>query len=90
MFQDFRALLSAQPVAGAKPELLDSLDAANPRGQLGTQQASVGGFVSQAAHGSKLLVDGVGGQMPRFPVHAITSDDDAVEGQPRLLRTVVL
>jgi len=40
--------------------------------------------VSQATHGCKLLVDGVGGQMPRFQVHAIAHDDDAVEGQPRL------
>jgi len=63
--------------------LLDSLDAANSRGQLGTQQASVGSFVSQATHGCKLLVDRVGGQMPRFQVQAIAHDDDAVEGQPR-------
>ncbi len=40
--------------------------------------------MSQATHGCKLLVDGVGGQMPRFQVHAIAHDDDAVEGQPRL------
>ena len=59
-------------------------DAANPRGQLGTQQARVGGFVRQATHGCKQLVDGVGGQMSRFQVHAIADDHDAVEGQPRL------
>src|SRR6266581_2919138 len=64
--------------------MLDSLDAANPRSQIGTQQASGGGFVSQATHGCKLLVDGVGGQVPRFQVHAIAHHDDAVEGQPRL------
>ena len=84
MLEHFRTLLRAQPITGPESELLDSLDAANPRGQLGTQQASVGGFVSQATHGCKLLVDGVGGQMPRFQVHAIAHDDDAVEGQPRL------
>src|SRR5713101_6284968 len=84
MLEHFRTLLRAQPITGPESELLDSLDAANPRGQLGTQQASVGGFVSQATHGRKLLVDGVGGQMPRFQVHAIAYDDDAVEGQPRL------
>ena len=39
--------------------------------------------MSQAPHGCKLLVDGVGGQMPRFQVYAIAHDDDAVEGQPR-------
>jgi len=30
------------------------------------------------------LVDGVGGQMPRFQVHAIAHNHDAVEGQSRL------
>src|SRR6266566_7657316 len=84
MLEHFRTLLRAQPIPGPESELLDSLDAANPRRQLGTQQASVGGFVSQATHGCKLLVDGVGGQMSRFQVHAIAHDDDAVEGQPRL------
>src|SRR5713101_5112735 len=46
MLEHFRTLLRAQPIPGPESELLDSLDAANPRGQLGTQQASVGGFVS--------------------------------------------
>ena len=55
-----------------------------PGGQLGTQQARVGGFVSEATHGCKLLVDGGGGQVPRFQVHTIVNDDGAIEGQPRL------
>ena len=38
----------------------------------------------EAAHGCQLLVDGVGGQMTRFQVHAIAHNDDAVESQPRL------
>jgi hypothetical protein len=84
MLEYLRTLLCAQPITGTESELLDSLDAANPSSQLGTQQASIGGFVSQTTHGCKLLVDGVGGQMPRFQVHAIANDHDAVEGQPRL------
>ncbi len=84
MLEHFRTLLRAQPIPGAESELLDSLDAANPGGQLGTQQTSVGGFVSQATYGCKLLVDSVGGQMPRLQVHAIAHDDDPIEGQPRL------
>jgi hypothetical protein len=84
MFEHFRTLLRTQPIAGTESELLDSFDAANPRGQLGTQQTGVGGFVSQATHGCKLLVDSVGGQMPRFQVHAIAHDHDTVESQPRL------
>jgi hypothetical protein len=84
MLEYLRTLLGAQPVAGAKPELLDTLDPADPGRQLWTQQARVCGFVSQTTHGCKLLVDGVGGQMPRFQIHAITHDDDAAESQPRL------
>jgi len=66
MCEHLGTLLRAQPVAGAEPELLDSLDTADPSRQLGTQQARVGGFVSQAMYGCKLLVDSVSGQMPRF------------------------
>src|SRR5207244_12639578 len=64
MLEHFRTLLRAQPIPGPESELLDSLDAANSRSQIGTQQASVGGFVSQATPGCKLLVDGVAGQVP--------------------------
>ena len=35
----FRTLLCAQPVARAKPELLDSFHSADARSQLGTEQA---------------------------------------------------
>ena len=66
MLEYFRTLLRAQPITDTEPELLDSLDPADPGCQFWTQQARVGGFVSQATHGCKLLVDGVGGQMSRF------------------------
>jgi hypothetical protein len=36
------------------------------------------------------LVDGVGGQMARFEVHAIAHDHDAVERQPKLGTTLVI
>jgi hypothetical protein len=48
VFEHFGTLLRAQPVAGAETELLDSFHSADPRSQLGTQQARIGGFVSQA------------------------------------------
>ncbi len=41
----FRTLLCAQPITRAKPELLDSFHSADPRSQLGTQQARVVGLV---------------------------------------------
>ena len=81
MFEHFRTLLCAQPVAGAKSELLDAFHPADAGRQFGTQQARVGSLVSEAAHGCELLVDGVGGQTPRFQVHAIAHDYDAIEGQ---------
>ena len=84
MFEYLRTLLSAQPIAGPEPELFDSFHTADSGSQLGAQQTRIGSFVSQATHGCKLLVDGVGGQMPRFEVHAIAYDHDAVEGQPWL------
>jgi hypothetical protein len=62
VFEHFGTLLRAQPVAGAETELLDPFHSADPRSQLGTQQARIGGLVSQSAHASELLVDGVRGQ----------------------------
>ena len=38
----------------------------------------------EAAHGGKLLVDGIGGQTSGFQVHAVAHDDDAIEGQTGL------
>jgi len=40
--------------------------------------------VCETAHGSELLVDGVGGQPSGFQVHAVANDDDTVESEPRL------
>jgi len=57
--EHFRTLLCTQPVVGAKPELLDSPDATDPRRQLRTQQTGVGGLVSETTHGCKLLIDGI-------------------------------
>ena len=61
-FQDFRALICTEPIARAKPELLDPLHSADACGQFGAEQPRIGGFVSEAAKGCELLVDGVGGQ----------------------------
>jgi hypothetical protein len=64
--QYLRALLDAEPVPRALPELLHTLHAADPRRQIGTEQPGVGSLVGQPANGGQLLVDGVGGQPPRF------------------------
>jgi hypothetical protein len=45
-----RTLLRAQPIAGAKPDLLDPFYSADPRRRLKTQQPRVSGFVRQATH----------------------------------------
>lgn len=39
--------------------------------------------MSEAAHGSELLVDGVGCQTSCLEIHAAANDDDAIEGQAR-------
>ena len=82
--QNFRTLFNTQPIPGTEPQLFDAFDSADPGSQLGAQQTGVGRFVSQAAHGCQLLVDGVGGQMPRFQVYAIAHHHDPVESQPWL------
>src|SRR6202142_2404874 len=68
MLEHFRTLLGAQPIPGPESELLDTFHPANSRGKSGAEKTSVGGLVPRATHGCKLLVDGVGGQMPRFQV----------------------
>ena len=83
VFEHLGTLLHTQPVAGAKPELLDSFHSTDACGQFGTQQARVGSLVRQATHGCELLVDGVGGQMPRFQVHAVAHDYDPVQCESR-------
>jgi hypothetical protein len=87
MIEHLGTLLCAQPITGPESELFHSSDSADSGSQLRTKQTRIGGFVSQSPNGSKLLVDGIGGQMARFQVHAITHNNDPVEGQPRL-RTV--
>jgi len=55
--QDFCALRWAQPLAGAKSKLLDTLHSADPGGEFRAEQAGVGGFVRESSHGCELLVD---------------------------------
>jgi len=50
-------LLCAQPIAGAKSELLDSFHPADPSSQFGAEQSSVSSFVRESSHSRELLVD---------------------------------
>jgi hypothetical protein len=59
MLEHFRTLLGAQPIAGAKPKLLDSFHPADPSSQFGAEQASVRSFVRESSHRRELLVDGI-------------------------------
>ena len=81
MPQYLRAFLGAQPIAGAKSELLDALHAADACGQFGTQQARIGCFVRQPSNSGQLLVDGVRRQTSGFQVHAVANYHNAVECQ---------
>jgi len=62
MREHFRTLLGAQPIAGAKSELLDSFHPADPSSQFGAEQSRVSGFVRKSSHRRELLVDGICGQ----------------------------
>ena len=64
--------------------MLHSPHATNPSRKFGTQQVRVGSYVSQSAHGGKLLGDRVGCQSTRFEVHAVSRNHDTVEGESRL------
>ena len=64
MLQHCGTLLCAQPITGSKTELLDTFHSADSRSQFWTQQACVSGLMGETAHRCKLLVDGVGRQMP--------------------------
>jgi len=64
-------------------QLFDALHSANPRSQIWTQEARIRCFMGKSSNGGKLLVDGIGGQTPRFEMHAIAHDDDAIECQTR-------
>src|SRR5271170_1316520 len=67
-----------------KPSCLTPFTRLIPAANSGLSKPESAAFVSEAPHGCELLVDGVSGQMPRFQVHAVANDYDAVEGQPRL------
>jgi len=73
-------LICTQPITGPKAKPLDALHASDTGGQFWAQQARISGFVSQSAHGSKLLIDGVGCQTSRFKVHPIADHNNAIEG----------
>jgi hypothetical protein len=62
MFEDLGTLRSTQPVAGAKPKLLDALHSADSGSQFRAQQAGVRGFVREPSYGRELLVDRIRGQ----------------------------
>jgi hypothetical protein len=49
-------LRSAQPIAGAKPKLLDTFHPADPGNEFRAEQPGVRGFVRQSSRGCKLLV----------------------------------
>ena len=81
--QNRGTLRRAQPIAGAKPKLLDALHSANPGSKFRAEQTGVGSFVCESSNCRKLLVDGVCGQTTGFQVHAVPNHDDAVEGEAR-------
>jgi hypothetical protein len=78
------ALFGREPVAQTDAKTPHALHAADACGQLGTQEAGVGGLVCHAAHGRETEIDGGRCVLPLLEVNPITEDDGAVERQPRL------
>jgi hypothetical protein len=77
-------LRCAQPIAGAKPKLLNTFHPADPSSQFRAQQAGIGGFVRQSSNSRQLLVDRICGQTAGFQVHAVPHNYDTVEREARL------
>jgi hypothetical protein len=81
------SLFIRQPVSHSHTVLFQALHAPNSCGQIGTEQSTICGLVSQAPNGAQPKVDGPGGQSPGFQVTAIPKHHDPIERQP-WLRTV--
>ena len=64
-----------------KPSCLTPFTRLIPAANSGLSKPESAASLSQAAHGSQLLVDGVRGQTSGLQVHAIADYDDAVESQ---------
>jgi len=77
------------PKSARNPSCLTPLTRLIPAANSGLSKTRIGGFVSHTTHGRKLLIHGIGSQV-RLQVHAITHDDDAVEGQQKPASTAVL
>jgi hypothetical protein len=52
------ALFGCQPVPKAHAQLLDAFDTANTGRKVGTEKATVGGFIGEAAYSTQAQVDG--------------------------------
>ena len=56
------------------PKLLDTFHTPNAGSQLGTEQASVGGFLGETPNSSESSVDGSRRKVPIFEVDSISGD----------------
>jgi hypothetical protein len=51
-------------------------------GQIGAEQATIGGLISQPPNSAETKIDGPRGQAPRFEMAAIPQNHNAIECQP--------
>ena len=75
-------MIDGQPVADANTQTLCSIDAPDSGGEIGTQKAAIGCFISQPPHGCKAHVDGGGGKIFLFEKESIAKNDRAVKSEP--------
>jgi hypothetical protein len=77
------ALFNSQPVAQANAQIPHPLDAANPSGEIGTQQPGVGCLVGEAPNGAQVQIDGSRGKQAGLKVAAIAENHRSVQSQSR-------
>jgi len=75
-------LLSRKSVSQANTILLHASYAPNSGGQIGAEQATIGGLISQPPNSAETKIDGPRGQAPRFEMAAIPQNHNAIECQP--------
>jgi len=81
------ALLNSQPISQAQAQVPDPLDAANPSGQIGSQQTGIGCLLGETPNGAPAQVDGSRTKQAGFQVIAIAENHCSVQSQSRF-RTV--
>ncbi len=78
------ALLGCDPVPNADTNLAHSFNPSDPSGELGTEQAGIGGFVRDSSHGGQAQVDRCWRVLLLFEIDSVSQDHRPIERKARL------